>query len=275
MSLSNELKYLDATALAGLVRKKEVQPFELVDDAIGRMEKLNPELNAVITPMYELAREAAKARLSEGPFTGVPFLLKDGLALDKGVPTSMGSKLLKQHAPDHDSELVSRYKKAGLIVLGKTNAPEFGILPTTEPEAFGATKNPWNVKHTPGGSSGGSAAAVAARMVPMAHGNDGGGSIRIPASCCGLFGLKPTRARISLAPDFGDVMGGAVNEHALTLSVRDSAALLDATAGCLPGDPYWAPPLPGRLLRRSAQTPEGCALRFCPRRSMSPCTRIA
>ncbi|MBP7341800.1 MAG: hypothetical protein KA957_05745 [Syntrophaceae bacterium] len=264
MSLSNELKYLDATALAGLVRKKEVQPFELVDDAIGRMEKLNPELNAVITPMYELAREAAKARLSEGPFTGVPFLLKDVLALYKGVPTSMGSKLLKQHAPDHDSELVSRYKKAGLIVLGKTNAPEFGILPTTEPEAFGATKNPWNVKHTPGGSSGGSAAAVASRMVPMAHGNDGGGSIRIPASCCGLFGLKPTRARISLAPDFGDVMGGAVNEHALTLSVRDSAALLDATAGCLPGDPYWAPPIARPFIEEVGADPGRLRIAFLP-----------
>jgi amidase len=148
-----------------------------------------------------------------------------------------------QYKPDHDSELVRRYKRAGLIIVGKTNTCEFGLLPTTEPVAFGPTKNPWNVNCTAGGSSGGSAAAVASRMVPMAYGNDGGGSIRIPASCCGVFGLKPTRARISMAPDSGDMLGGLASEHAITLSVRDSAALLDATAGCLSGDPYWAPPI--------------------------------
>ena len=138
---------------------------------------------------------------------------------------SMGSKILKQYVPDHDSELVRRYKRAGLITVGKTNTCEFGLLPTTEPEAFGATKNPWNLNCTPGGSSGGSAAAVASRMVPMAYGNDGGGSIRIPASCCGVFGLKPTRARISMAPDYGDVMGGMASEHAITLSVSHADLL--------------------------------------------------
>jgi len=243
MSLSDELKYLDATALAELVRKKEVKPIELVEDAIERIEKLNPTLNAVITPMYELARDAAKSKLPDGPFTGVPFLLKDILASYSGVPLSMGLKVLKQYVPDHDSETVRRYKKAGLITMGKTNLCELGLLPTTEPVAFGPTRNPWNVNYTSGGSSGGSAAAVASRMVPMAHAVDGGGSIRIPASCCGVFGLKPTRGRISMAPDHGDIMGGFVNEHAITISVRDSAALLDATAGCLPGDPYWAPPV--------------------------------
>jgi amidase len=243
MSISDELKYLDATALAELVREKEVKPIELVEDAIERIEKLNPTLNAVITPMYELARDAAKSKLPDGPFTGVPFLLKDILASYGGVPLTMGSKIMRQYVPDHDSEIVRRYKKAGLIIVGKTNLCEFGLLPTTEPEEFGATKNPWNLKRTSGGSSGGSAAAVASRMVTMAYAVDGGGSIRIPASCCGVFGLKPTRGRISMAPDHGDIMGGFVNEHAITISVRDSAALLDATAGCLQGDPYWAPPV--------------------------------
>jgi amidase len=155
---------------------------------------------------------------------------------------AMGSKLLQNFVPDHDSELVVRLKRAGLIILGKTNLPEFGILPTTESELFGACRNPWNIDRTTGGSSGGSAAAVAAGMVPMAHANDGGGSIRIPAACCGVFGLKPTRARNPLGPDFGDVISGLVVEHAVTRSVRDSAALLDATAGPDVGDPYWAPP---------------------------------
>jgi amidase len=255
MPISNELKYLDATSLAGLVRKKEITPLELVEAAIARIEKLNPALNAVITPMYDLARSAAKSKLPDGPFTGVPFLLKDILASYGGVRMTLGSRVLKDFIPDHDSELVSRYKKAGLVVIGKTNAPEFGILPTTEPELFGPTRNPWNTACSTGGSSGGSAASVAARIVPMAHGNDGGGSIRIPASCCGVFGLKPTRARITLGPDFGDMIGGLVNEHALTISVRDSAALLDATAGCLRGDPYWAPPIERPFVKEAETNP--------------------
>ena len=238
----DNLALLDATAQAELVRNKEVQPIELVDAAISRIEQLNPTLNAVITPMYELARTAAAEKLPEGPFTGVPFLIKDILASYAGVRTTMGSKLLQNFVPDHDSELVARFKRAGLISVGKTNAPEFGILPTTEPQLFGPCRNPWNTDHTTGGSSGGSAAAVAAGMVPMAHANDGGGSIRIPAACCGVFGLKPTRARNPLGPDFGDLLSGLVAEHAITRSVRDSAALLDATAGPDVGDPYWAPP---------------------------------
>jgi len=155
------------------------------------MERLNPKLNAIVTPMYDLALENAKGALPDGPFTGVPFLLKDLLASYAGVPMSLGSKLLRDFVPDHDSELVARIKRAGLIIAGKTNTPEFGILPTTEPDLFGPCRNPWNTERSTGGSSGGSAAAVAAGIVPMAHLNDGGGSIRIPASCCGLFGFQP------------------------------------------------------------------------------------
>ena len=238
----SELAYLDATAKADLVRRKEVKPIELVDAAIERIERLNPTLNAVVTPMYDLARKAALSPLPEGPFTGVPLLLKDLVAEYAGVRFTEGSSFLRDYVPGLDSELVRRYKRAGLIVVGKTNTPEFGIVPTTEPRLFGPTCNPWDTGRTPGGSSGGSAAAVAAGMVPMAHGNDGGGSIRIPASCCGLFGLKPTRGRNPLGPHYGDVYSGLTAEHAMTRSVRDSAALLDATAGPEPGDPYPAPP---------------------------------
>jgi amidase len=242
MSLSVEIAGLDATAQAELVRRREVVPLELVDAAIARIERLNPAINAVITPLFEQARATAKGQLPDGPFRGVPFLLKDLLALYAGAPLHAGSASMLGFVPDHDSELVARLKRAGLIILGKTNTPEFGLLPTTEPRLFGPTRNPWDTGRTPGGSSGGSAAAVAAGMVAMAHGNDGGGSIRIPASCCGVFGLKPTRARNPLGPDFGDLMNGLPAEHALTRSVRDSAALLDATSGPDVGDPYWAPP---------------------------------
>lgn len=242
MAKLDDLAFLDATAQAELVRRKEVKPVELVDAAIERIERLNPTLNAVVTPMYEQARTAASGELPQGPFTGVPFLLKDLLASYAGVRMTLGSTFLHDFVPDHDSELVTRLKRAGLIIIGKTNAPEFGLMPTTEPRLFGPSHNPWDVSRTTGGSSGGSAAAVAAGLVPMAHGNDGGGSIRIPASCCGLFGLKPTRARNPLGPDYGDIFSGLVVEHALTRSVRDSAALLDATSGPDVGDPYWVPP---------------------------------
>jgi len=226
----------------------------------------------VITPLYEQAREAAKRVLPEGPFRGVPFLLKDLVASYAGTRMACGSAFTRNFVPDHDSELVIRLKRAGVVVLGKTNTPELGIVPTTEPVLFGATRNPWDLSRSAGGSSGGSAVAVAAGMVPMAHANDGGGSIRIPASCCGIFGLKPTRARNPLGPDLGDMMGGLVAEHAVTRSVRDSAALLDATAGPDVGDPYWAPTRvrpyaqevgidPGRLrIAFSAQAPTGAKI---------------
>ncbi|MEP7271525.1 MAG: amidase [Acidobacteriota bacterium] len=242
MANLNELTWHDATALAEFVRRGEVTPLELVDAAIERIERVNPQLNAVVNPMFEEARATAKSDLPDGPFRGVPFLLKDLLAAYNGVRMTCGSAYLRDFVPNHDSELVTRHKRSGLIVTGKTNTPELGIMPTTEPTLFGATRNPWDPTRTPGGSSGGSAAAVAAGLVPMAHANDGGGSIRIPASCCGLFGLKPTRARNPIGPDFGDMFGGLIAEHAVTRSVRDSAGLLDATSGPASGDPYAAPP---------------------------------
>lgn len=239
-----ELAQLDGIAQADLVRRKEVKPLELVEAAIERIGRLNPTLNAVVTPLYDESRALAadERKLPEGPFRGVPYLLKDLFAACAGVPLTSGSAFLRQYVPGYDSELVGRLKRAGLVILGKTNTCELGLLATTEPRLFGASRNPWNTERTTGGSSGGSCAAVASRMVPMAHANDGAGSIRIPASCCGVFGLKPTRGRISLAPDAGDIMGGLAAEHAVTRSVRDSAALLDATLGAAPGDPYFAPP---------------------------------
>ncbi|UCD83372.1 MAG: amidase [Deltaproteobacteria bacterium] len=242
MGKFDDLAFLDGTAQAELVRKKEVKPIELVDAAIERIERLNPTLNAVITPMFEQARTAAQGKLPDGPFTGVPFLLKDIVAEYAGVRLAEGSAFPGDFVSERDSELVIRLKRTGLIILGKTNTPEFGLVPTTEPHRFGPTHNPWNTDRTPGGSSGGSAAAVSAGLVSLAHGNDGGGSIRIPASCCGLFGLKPTRGRNPLGPGFGEPLSSLVAEHALTRSVRDSATLLDATSGPDIGDPYWAPP---------------------------------
>ncbi len=238
----NDIALLDATAQAELVRKKQVKPIELVEATIERIERVNPQINAVVTPMYDIARKVAEGPLPEGPFTGVPFLMKDLGPMYAGVRFTSGSVFSKDIIAPLDSELTRRFKQAGLIVVAKTNTPELGLVPTTEPKLFGATRNPWNTNHSTGGSSGGSGAAVAAGIVPMAHGNDGGGSIRIPASCCGVFGLKPTRARTPQGPLFGDQMSGLVADHALTRSVRDSAALLDATAGPDIGDPYYAPP---------------------------------
>ena len=236
-----EILDLDATGQAELIRRKEIKPIELVEAAIERVEKLNPDLNLVITTLFDEAKTAAAGKIPDGPFAGVPFLMKDIGAFLAGAPMSMGTALLKGFVPDHDSELTKRFKRAGLIIIGKTNTPEFGLMPTTEPRLFGPSRNPWDIDKSTGGSSGASAAAVASRIVPMAHANDGGGSIRIPASCCGVFGLKPTRARNPLGPDFGDIMSGLVCEHAVCRSVQDSAALLDATSGPDIGDPYLAP----------------------------------
>ncbi|HDP80909.1 MAG TPA: amidase [Spirochaetes bacterium] len=238
MKIFKEYSRYDATGLAELVRKKKVSPEELRETAIDRIEKLNPRLNAVVTPMFDLAREAAKKPLPKGPFTGVPLLLKDLLAAYAGVPLTSGSRAYRDYVPDHDSELVRRFKNAGLIVLGKTNTPEFGLVAYTEPELFGPARNPWDTDRTPGGSSGGSAAAVAAGMVPFASGGDGGGSIRIPSAYCGLFGLKPSRGRVPTGRYHGEIWQGAAVEHVLTRSVRDSAAVLDATRGSEPGAPY-------------------------------------
>ncbi len=240
----DELARLDATAHADLVRRRELHPRELVDAAIARIERLNPTLNAVIIPLFEKARAAAASdRLPDGPFRGVPFLMKDLLAYTEGDPHHMGARPLRELglvAP-HDSYLAGKLRRAGFVFLGKTNTPELGTLPTTEPAAYGPTRNPWDTSRSTGGSSGGSAAAVASGMVPAAHANDGGGSIRIPASACGLVGLKPSRGRSSFGPDFGDPLGGLAVEGTVTRTVRDTAAILDVIAGAMPGDPYTAP----------------------------------
>jgi len=251
-----EYHQFDAVGLAELVRRREVTPLELVEEAIRRIERLNPALNAVIHRMDEQARAAASGPLPGGPFHGVPFLIKDLVALVKGEPMRAGSRFLAGFVADHDTELVARYRRAGLVIAGKTSTPEFGLTPFTEPELFGPTHNPWNLKRIAGGSSGGSGAAVAAGMVPAAGGGAGGGSIRIPASCCGLFGLKPTRGRTPVGPDRGEIWQGCVVEHVLTRTVRDSAALLDATHGADLGAPYVAP-APERPFLEEVGTPPG------------------
>ena len=238
---SVEVSTLDAVAQAALVRAGAVSAVELTQWAIERIESLDPALNAVVTPTFDLALAAARAVPTQAPLAGVPFLLKDLVAEMAGVRFSEGSRFLRDVVSHYDSELVQRLRRAGLVVLGKTNTPEFGMVPTCEPVLHGATRNPWDTDRSTSGSSGGSAAAVAARLVPMAHGNDLGGSLRYPASACGVFGLKPTRARVPLGPEYGDAISGWACEHALTLSVRDSAALLDAVSGPAPGDPYLAP----------------------------------
>jgi Asp-tRNA(Asn)/Glu-tRNA(Gln) amidotransferase A subunit family amidase len=234
---SEYLKY-DALGLADLVRRKQVKPEELLESAITRIEALNPTLNAVVTKMYDEAREVIARGLPDGPFKGVPFLLKDLFAAYAGVRLTMGSKLLANYIPKYDDELVKRYKKAGLVCVGRTNTPEFGLNMSTESMLFGPTRNPWDTKRTAGGSSGGSAAALAARIVPIAHGNDGGGSIRIPSSYCGVFGLKPSRGRMPTGPALGEIWEGFATNHALSISVRDNAALLDATSAPEIGAPY-------------------------------------
>jgi amidase len=239
---TEEFESYDGLGLAGLVRSGDASAAELLDAAIARVEARNPELNAVVSRLYDQAQAAIAAGLPDAPFTGVPYLLKDLGAHYTGAVTSYGSSLFKDFVPDHDSEITIRLKRAGLVIFGKTNTPEMGLAPSTEPRLFGPTRNPWNVAYTAGGSSGGAAAAVAAGMTPMAHASDGGGSIRIPASCCGVFGLKPTRARNPMGPDLGEGWGSASTAHAVTRTVRDSAALLDATSGPDIGDPYWAPP---------------------------------
>lgn len=227
----------DATGLAELVARGEVTPSELVEAVVRGIERVNPRLNAVTIPMFAEARATARGPLPDGPFRGVPILVKDLISTYAGAPFTKGCKALKHYVADSDSELMKRYKAAGVIVVGKTNTPEFGLMGVTEPEAFGPTRNPWHPDRTSGGSSGGSGAAVAAGIVPMATGGDGGGSIRIPASCCGIFGLKPSRGRTPNGPA-GQLWQGATVLHVLSRSVRDSAAMLDATQGADEGAPY-------------------------------------
>jgi amidase len=232
--------HLDATAQAELVRTGEVSAPELVEGAIERIEALNGDLNAVIHPLFDEARATEPA---DGPFKGVPFVVKDLTCAVENTPQHEGMRFLRDlgFRADADSWLASRFRAAGFVFVGKTNTPELGILPTTEPDAYGPSRNPWNTAHSPGGSSGGSGSAVAAGMVSIGHANDGGGSIRIPASCCGLVGLKATRARVSSAP-LGDYVGGLVTELVVSRSVRDTAAVLEfVSEGAPPGEPYFAP----------------------------------
>jgi amidase len=247
------LRY-DAVGLADLIRRRQVSPLELLDEAIARSEAANPRLNAIVHKCYDAARERAGQSLPDSPLAGVPFLIKD-ITYMRGLPCTSGSRLFADYVPDHDAEIVARYRAAGLVIYGKTNTPEFGLNVSTEPALFGACHNPWDLNRTAGGSSGGAAAAVAAGLLPAAHATDGGGSIRIPASCCGLVGLKPTRARNPQGPDVGEGWSGMSTGHVVSRSVRDSAAFLDATHGPAAGDPYCAPPFAGSFLAGMTQAP--------------------
>jgi amidase len=251
----SEYVELDGLGLAELVRRGQVTATEVLEVACAALDQVNPRLNAVVESLRAEAEQEIRNGLPTGPFTGVPFLIKALGPFYAGKPTSMGSRLFQQYVAPFDSELMARYRRAGLVTLGKTNLPEFGLSFSTEPELYGPCKNPWHLEHSPGGSSGGAAAAVAARMVPMAHGNDAGGSIRVPASTCGLFGFKPTRGRMPTGP-FGEAVFGLAVDHALTRSVRDSAALLDATLGEDAGPPYGAP-TPARPFLTEVTCPPG------------------
>ncbi len=231
----------DGVGLADLVRKKEVSAKELLDEAIAHTARIDPQINAVVVKHYDYAERQIERGLPDGPFTGVPFLLKD-LDLLAGTRTTFGASIYKDDVADHTSTLAQRFLNTGVTIFGKSASPEFGLMPTTEPRLHGPTRNPWNLAHSSGGSSGGAGAAVAARILPVAHASDGGGSIRIPASACGVFGLKPTRARNPVGPDRGQGWAGFSCGHVLSISVRDSAVMLDAISGPELSSPYRAPP---------------------------------
>ncbi len=255
----------DALGLAQLVRKRQVSPSELLDAAIARTEATNPRFNFMAQKHYDFARAEIAKGLPKGPFTGVPWLLKDLAAYIEGLPTEGGSRLNKGERGLFTTELVGRYRRAGLVVFGKTTTPEFGLTGTTESALSGATRNPWNPERIAGGSSGGAAAAVAAGVIPAAHATDGGGSIRIPASCCGLFGLKPSRGRMPMGPFRTEGWGGLSTPHAITRSVRDSAALMDATHGLEPGSRYGAPSADGSFLSQVGKHPGKLRIAYMPR----------
>jgi Asp-tRNA(Asn)/Glu-tRNA(Gln) amidotransferase A subunit family amidase len=236
-----EYRKHDAISLADLVAKREVDAREVLETAIARAEQINPAINAIVHKQYEQARQAVATGLPDGPLKGVPYLIKDLGFFETGEPATLGSSLFKDFVADHDSAYVTRCKKAGLVFIGRSATPEFGLNPNTEPRLYGSCHNPWNLEYSPGGSSGGAAAAVCAGILPVAHATNGGGSIRIPAAQCGLFGLKPSRGRVSMAPDAGEGWGGLSTGHVVSRSVRDSALMLDCTAGPEPGDPYAAP----------------------------------
>jgi amidase len=252
----------DATQLAERVRTREVHPSELVEIAIAGIEKVNPKLNAVVHRMYDQARAAAKGELPDGPFRGVPFVVKDLDGWLAGEPYTQACRLSKDFVPSVDAEIIARMKRTGVVIVGKTNCSELGILGVTEPALHGPTRNPWDTDHTPCGSSGGTAAIVAARAVPMGHGGDGGGSIRIPSSACGLFGLKPSRGRNPLGPEIAEGWGGYVQPGVLTRSVRDCAAMLDATQGLDAGAPYAAPARERPYVDEIARAPRKLRIAF-------------
>ena len=239
--LAAEYDKHDALGLAELIAKKQITPRELLGAVRQRVEALNPKLNSFCHLFFDKAEAQIKQGLPAGPLAGVPFALKDLGQYLTGTVTSAGSRVWKNSVAEFDSTYVTRLKRAGLIIFGKTNSPELGLTTTTESVLYGKTHNPWNLERTSGGSSGGSGAAVASRILPAAHASDGGGSIRIPASCCGLFGLKPTRSRVPMGPSQFEGWNGFSCHHAVTISVRDSAAILDATAGSEPGSPFFSP----------------------------------
>jgi amidase len=252
----DEYRRHDAVGLAGLIAKREVDAKDVLEAAILRAEQVNPAINAIVHTQYDRARATVRNGLADGPFTGVPYLIKDLAVLDAGEPARLGSSLYADFVADHDSAYTARCKRSGLVILGRSSTPEFGLSPNTEPRLFGSCRNPWNLAHSAGGSSGGAAAAVAAGILPMAHATDGGGSIRIPAAQCGLLGLKPSRGRVSFAPDAGEGWGGLSTGHVVSRSVRDCAVMLDCTAGYQPGDPYVAPP-PERPFAEEIKRPPG------------------
>ncbi|MEP3329399.1 amidase family protein [Sedimentitalea sp.] len=255
----------DATALAALVASGEVTPDALLDCALERVESINPALNAVVMLQEDVARNAIRAGLPDGPFKGVPFLLKDLGAEAIDFPTNNGSALMRNSVHRYDSELYLRLRAAGLVSFGRTASPELGVGPVTEAQVYGGpTRNPWNTDHTSGGSSGGAGAAVAAGIVPVAHGSDGGGSVRIPASSCGLVGFKPTRARLPEGPGAGEGWGGMAIDGFLTRSLRDTAALLDAVNGPDLGAPYFPPPMQGSFVQALAAAPGKLRVALCP-----------
>lgn len=250
-----EILATDAVGLGEMIASREVHPREAVTAAMGQIERYEPDLNAVCARRYEQALREAERPLPASPLAGVPFLIKDIGQTVAGMPDALGSPMRREVIADGDSALVARYKAAGLLIVGQTNVPEFGASPDTRSPLHGATRNPWDLARSPGGSSGGSAAAVAARYVPAAHGSDGGGSIRIPAAMCGLFGLKPTRARTPKGPRVAEGWFGMSVDHVLTRTVRDSAALLDIAAGPDPGAPYFPPPPPRPFLEETGRPP--------------------
>src|ERR1700741_866161 len=250
-----EYRKHDAVSLARLIAKRQVSAKEVLEAATARAEQVNPAINAIVHKQYDQARRAISAGLPEGPLKGVPYLIKDLGFFETGEPATFGSRLFKDFIADHETAYVTLCKKDGLVFIGRSSSPEFGLNPNTEPRLQGPCRNPWNLEYSAGGSSGGAAAAVISGVLPMAHATDGGGSIRIPAAQCGLFGLKPSRGRISFAPDAGEGWGGLSVGHVVRRSVRDSALMLDCTAGAEPGDPYAAPTPDGSFVGALSRPP--------------------